>query len=327
MLLLDFLADTSIARCKKLTQTVKVSLDFYVSQYICKHLVIERQKGPRFNELQVVVDEHTKAIRICSGKTKAIELANKLLELRPDLHTMIIDQCLDPNSINALLSKDWNQIKQLIFKRFNWFTERTELIATFVVKNKSIDTFAVLTVDDSNKGISPLYEALAVHPQLTHLKVAVNTISTESVYFMMNCLDKAYRLQTLDLSYVTEAAASQANFSKRMGTLNRKSENLAVKLIQHLAGQKIGTERNPDLRILRLKGCEIGKIGVKQLRKLLCESSVSIAELDVSFNQLHSEGVIEVCKAIEFGCNLSTLDISHNAMEERGVNKICEVLT
>ena len=130
-----------------------------------------------------------------------------------------------------MLSKDWNQIKQLIFKRFNWFTERTELIATFVVKNKSIDTFAVLTVDDSNKGISPLYEALAVHPQLTHLKVAVNTISTESVYFMMNCLDKAYRLQTLDLSYVTEAAASQANFSKRMGTLNRKSENLAVKLI------------------------------------------------------------------------------------------------
>ena len=41
--------------------------------------------------MQVIVDEKTKAIRICSGKTKAIELANKLLELRPDLHTMVID--------------------------------------------------------------------------------------------------------------------------------------------------------------------------------------------------------------------------------------------
>ena len=63
--------------------------------------------------------------------------------------------------------------------------------------------------------------------------------------------------------------------------LNKKNENFTVKLLSHIATQRI---IHPSLTVLRLKGCEIGKIGAKHLRKVLNLPDCNFKELDLSYN-------------------------------------------
>ena len=49
-----------------------------------------------------------------------------------------------------------------------------------------------------------MFQGLQHHSTLKHLRVAINTIGQESVFFFMNCIDKLYQLETIDLGYVVE---------------------------------------------------------------------------------------------------------------------------
>ena len=75
--------------------------------------------------------------------------------------------------------------------------------------------------------------------------------------------------------------------------LNRKSENFAMRVLAHLA---IKSQMTSKLKVVRLKGCEIGKTGVKHLKTIIKLPKSHIKEIDLSFNMLQSEGVNEFCK-------------------------------
>lgn len=70
--------------------------------------------------------------------------------------------------------------------------------------------------------------------------------------------------------------------------LNRKSDNLAVKLLSHMA---MKDDISPNFRTLRLQGCEIGKLGIKHLRTILKMPHSSIEEIDLCYNMVQSDGV------------------------------------
>lgn len=75
--------------------------------------------------------------------------------------------------------------------------------------------------------------------------------------------------------------------------LNRKAENLAVKILSHLA---LRSEMLPHFRVLRMQGCEIGKVGVKHLKTILRLPKCHIEEIDVSYNMMQSDNTNELCK-------------------------------
>ena len=70
------------------------------------------------------------------------------------------------------------------------------------MQNVTVDTLGIFTVNELNRGLVPMFQALEHHDSLRHLTVAVNCIGTESVVFLMNGLKALWRLETLDLSFL-----------------------------------------------------------------------------------------------------------------------------
>ena len=205
-----------------------------------------------------------------------------VLKLRPDITTLIIDQAMDGSGLAQMFEDDLHgHIKTLIFKRFQWYEERAEVVSTFLMQNKSIETIGILSVNENNRGLSPMFQGLQHHSTLKHLRVAINTIGQESVFFFMNCIDKLYQLETIDLGYVVEQIQKSMHQAMVTNLLNKKAENFGIKLLHHISTNKM---IHPTITVLRLKGCEIGKIGAKHLMKVLKLSDCNIRELDLSYN-------------------------------------------
>ena len=65
---------------------------------------------------------------------------------------------MDAAGLAQLFEEDLRgQIKTLIFKRFQWYEERAEVVSTFLMQNTSVETLGVLSVNENNRGLSPLF--------------------------------------------------------------------------------------------------------------------------------------------------------------------------
>jgi Ran GTPase-activating protein (RanGAP) involved in mRNA processing and transport len=73
----------------------------------------------------------------------------------------------------------------------------------------------------------------------------------------------------------------------------------------------------PALREVRVRGCQLGKKGMKALEQALLRHK-SVRVLDISQNNLQAEGLLEtLC-----GCRLEELDVSWNRLEVEGMNAL-----
>jgi len=114
---------------------------------------------------------------------------------------------------------------------------------------------------------------------------------------------------------------------------------------------------SPNFKVLRLQGCEIGKLGVKHLKTILKLPNSRVEEIDLSYNMIQSDGAQELCRAFfetheEFKTSKSslqdlvrpdssgeldewdpsmpppviTLKLACNNLEEVGIRNLCRAL-
>jgi hypothetical protein len=118
------------------------------------------------------------------------------------------------------IEKLW--IDAIEFKRFMWFDERADVVAKFIKANQFIHKISVLTVNDCNKGLSSLFAILPTQLELTHLTVACNVLTSETVQKFVMVIPKLHQLRVLDLSFIS--------FEK--GAPSKPKENLALRILQ-----------------------------------------------------------------------------------------------
>ncbi|CDW79809.1 leucine-rich repeat-containing protein loc400891-like [Stylonychia lemnae] len=244
-----------------------------------------------------IIDEDKKALLLSSTKQKAIDLVIEILKLRPDIIRIELLQNLDVDGVQKLFI-DFNlnnQITQVCFKRFMWYDQRAEILGQFFMKNKIVKQLEIITVNDCNRGLTPLFEALTHNRSISRYKIAINTIGQESILFLTKIIMDNKNVESLDLSY--EICL----------------ENIKLK------------GKHSNIQELMLKGCDIGKSGCKNLGTIL-EIGVKIQNLDLSWNLLQLDSVIEICKGMKLNSTLLHLDLSNNLIEEKSMKPLSEAL-
>lgn len=200
--MLEFFDDASLLNIQLLnraiTRQIKVLLAQFLSDELGYEVTIKNQK--EFMKL-VNLDEKAKAFSLTSSRPQATELLEHLLLLRPDIEHVIVDQCLDVQSIIKFLSKNLQQVKTLTFRRFMWYDERSEIVGKFMQNNTTIQRLSIETVFDCNKGLTELFKQLHSY-YLRHLHVACNLLDHYSTPKLVSCIGKLTNLRVLDLSCV-----------------------------------------------------------------------------------------------------------------------------
>ncbi len=69
------------------------------------------------------------------------------------------------------------------------------------MKNKTLKKIEILTVNDCNRGLTAVFDALVHNKSITHYKIAVNILGQESILFFTKIIMDNRRLESLDMSY------------------------------------------------------------------------------------------------------------------------------
>ncbi len=150
------------------------------------------------------MDDDSSSIILYSTKGRSVDLLREVFKIRPDLIRIEIVQNLDVEGMNRLflqLNLGGN-IQELCFKRFMWYDERAEVLGQFFIKNKTVKRLEILTVNDCNRGLTAVLDALVHNKSIIHYKLAMNTLGQESILFFTKILQDNRRIEILDLSYL-----------------------------------------------------------------------------------------------------------------------------
>jgi hypothetical protein len=82
--------------------------------------------------------------------------------------------------------------------------------------------------------------------------------------------------------------------------MNKKGENMAVRLLDCISNCN-----SSNIKELILKGCDLSKPGSKMLSTLLLKTSLKLHHIDVSWNKVQNEGLIELSKGIALNKTLT----------------------
>eukprot|EP00347_Sterkiella_histriomuscorum_P008431 403345120 len=313
-LLIKYLNEKEIYFFKCLCKKTKLFINTQLSHFILSNLA--KDKKTQF----FTVNEETKTMAIISAKQKAVDMMIEILKLRPDIKCIETHQNLDVDAIQKLFvdANLCGNIKEIIFKKFMWYEERAEIISQFFMKNKTIKKLQILTVNDCNRGLSPLLGALQHNRSITHYKIAINTLGQESIVFLTKLIQDNRVIESLDLTFESQHQTHPLVKGKNM---NRKNENFAVRCLESI--YKVG--RHSNIKEIFLKGCLIAKQGCKYLG-LLLESNFKLEVLDLSLNKLQTDSIIEISKGLKENQTLRVLDLSDNLIEEKAMKILAEAL-
>ena len=144
-----------------------------------------------------------------------------------------------------------------------WFDQIAEIIAQFLMKSKNLKKLEIITVNDCNRALTAVFEALHHNRSIMHLRVAINTLNQESILFLLKVIRENKRIEALDLSY--EAMKEIRHIAAKGNIMNKKNENFGVKCLESISA--FGKVLN--LKCLIMKGCELGRPGARNIAAIL----------------------------------------------------------
>lgn len=201
---LEFLTDLNLANLKQASRALRQTFNRFLANYICMQLSIDKHcKRGRY--VLVVREDQPPSLRIMTCRRAGMDMVQTVLQLRPDIKTLIVDQWIDAATANQLFESDLHgSITKLVFRKYVWYDERAQAVANFMMRNQTIEELEIVTVNDQSMRLGCVFQGLQHHFSLRHLKVAMNILGQDSVVFLLGCLDKLFLLHTLDVSYVIE---------------------------------------------------------------------------------------------------------------------------
>lgn len=96
------------------------------------------------------------------------------------------------------------------------------------MRNKSVKKLIILTVNDCNRGLTPIFEALCHNKTITTYRFALNVIGSESILFLKKLLLSNKKLKTFDLRHEKTGVTHPLIKGK---ALNKKGENFALNIL------------------------------------------------------------------------------------------------